>query len=94
MTVSVKQKQKKQASERQGNMFGTARERGGTTGVCWESNPVPRKGGTRAHEKDCRSYDLQPVKGKEWILCSRGTRGNAESLKKQVSSSPHFFKII
>jgi hypothetical protein len=28
--------------------------------------------------KDCRSYDLQPVKGREWILCSRGTRGNAE----------------
>jgi hypothetical protein len=54
----------------------------------------PREGGTRAHEKDCRYYDLQPVKGKEWILCSRGTRGNEESLKKQISSSPLFFKII
>jgi hypothetical protein len=63
-------------------------------GACWESNPGPREGGTRARKKDCRSYDLQPVKGKEWILCSRGTRGNAESLKKQISSSPHFFKII
>jgi hypothetical protein len=59
-----------------------------------ESNPGPREGGTRARVKDCRSYDLQPVKGKEWILCSRGTRGNAESLKIQISSSPHFFKII
>jgi hypothetical protein len=61
---------------------------------CWESNPGPRKGGTRAREKDCRSYDLQPVKGKERILYSCGTRGNAESLKKQISFSPHFFKII
>jgi hypothetical protein len=58
----------------------------------WESNPGPREGTNRACEKDCRSYDLQPVKGKEWILCSRGTRGNAESLKKQISSSPPFLK--
>jgi hypothetical protein len=48
----------------------------------------------RAREKDCRYYDLQPVKEKEWILCSRGTLGNAESFKKKISSSPHFFKII
>jgi hypothetical protein len=41
----------------------------------------------RANEKDCRSYDLQPVKGKEWLLCSRGMRGNAESRKKQVENS-------
>jgi hypothetical protein len=33
-------------------------------------------------------------KGKGWIVCSRGTRGNAESLKRQISSSSHFFKII
>jgi hypothetical protein len=45
-------------------------------GVCWESNPGPREGGTRARKKDCRYYDLQSVKGKEWILCSRVTRGN------------------
>jgi hypothetical protein len=65
-----------------------------TLHICWESNPGPREGGTRAREKDCRCYDFQLVKWKEWILCSRGTRGNAESLKKQISSSPHFFKII
>jgi hypothetical protein len=62
--------------------------------VCWESNPGPSEARTRACEKDCRSYDLQPVKGKELILCSHGMRGNAESHKKQISSSPHFFKII
>jgi hypothetical protein len=78
----------------QGNTFGTDRVRGDTTGVFWEWNPGPRESGTWAREKDYRSYDLQPVKGKEWILCSRGTHGNAESLKKQISSSPHFFKII
>jgi hypothetical protein len=31
---------------------------------CWESNPGPREGGTRDREKNCRSYDLQSVKGK------------------------------
>jgi hypothetical protein len=62
--------------------------------LCWESNPGPSEAGTRACEKDCRSYDLQPVKGKEWILCSRGTRGDEESPKKQIPSSSHFFKII
>jgi hypothetical protein len=67
----------KSKPKRQGYTFGTVREIGGTTGVCWESNPGPREGGTRAREKDCRSYDIQPVKGKEWILCSRSTRGNA-----------------
>jgi hypothetical protein len=48
---------------------------------CWEWNPGPSEARTRAREKDRRSYDVQPVKGKEWI-CSRGTRGNAESRKK------------
>jgi hypothetical protein len=61
---------------------------------CWELNPGPSEASTRARDKDCRSYDLQPVKGKEWILCSRGMRGNEESPKKQFPSSSHFFKII
>jgi hypothetical protein len=34
------------------------------TSDCLESKPGPREGGIGAREKDCRSYDLQPVKGK------------------------------
>jgi hypothetical protein len=64
--------------------------------ICFflESNPDPSEAETRAREKGCRSYDLQPLKGKEWIVCSRGTRADEESTKKQISSLSHFFKII
>jgi hypothetical protein len=41
-----------------------------------------------------RTIFNQSKETSEWILCSRSTRGNAESLKRQISSSPHFFKII
>jgi hypothetical protein len=52
-------------------------------------NQSKGKSGSYAH-----AAHLQPVKEKEWSLCSRGTRGNAESIKRQISYSPHFFKII
>jgi hypothetical protein len=29
---------------------------------CWELSPGPSEARTRAREKECRSYDLQPVK--------------------------------
>jgi hypothetical protein len=41
-------------------------------GGCWESNPGPSEARNQVREKDCRSYDLQPVNREEWILCSHG----------------------
>jgi hypothetical protein len=57
---------------------------------CWESNPGPREGGTRACEKYCRSCNLQPLIREEcfhipkWILWAR------KNTKKQIPASPHF----
>jgi hypothetical protein len=66
-----RQKGNKQDQTRKGQSkeFGTAR-RSGTTGLCWESNPGPRRSGSRARDKGNESS------GKH--ICARGARRRRE----------------